>query len=267
MRNTRRALGNGFYWFIAISLPHSCLLAQESPSAIAGAGLKVPPCAVSQAVQAVQYPSHMVSPKYPKQALVSGLEGTVELTALIDRDARTKDLRVVKGDPVLVGPSVKAVRQWRFRPVLVKGESVETTYRVKVRFNLLLQEAISEVEVESPRETVSAPKIASAADPSEGGVYKTGQKGVIAPKPIYSPDPEFSERARKAGEQETAILSLIVDADGRPQEVSVACGSVSDLDEKAIESVKTWRFEPGTKDGRPVAMKMTVQVDFQLYDN
>ncbi len=82
---------------------------------------------------------------------------------------------MVKGDPVLVGPSVKAVRQWRFRPVLVKGESVETTYRVKVRFDLLLQEAISEVEVESPRETVSAPKTASAADPSEGGVYKTGQ--------------------------------------------------------------------------------------------
>ncbi len=83
MRNTRRALGNSFTWLIAIALPLSCSLAQESPSAIAGAGLKVSPCAASQAVQPVQYPDHMVSPKYPKQALASGVEGSVELTALI----------------------------------------------------------------------------------------------------------------------------------------------------------------------------------------
>jgi periplasmic protein TonB len=37
------------------------------------------------------------------------------------------------------------------------------------------------------------------------------------------------------------------------------------LDEKAIESVKTWKFEPGTKDGKPVATYATIEVAFHLY--
>ncbi|MFZ0299170.1 MAG: energy transducer TonB [Candidatus Sulfotelmatobacter sp.] len=206
----------------------------------------------------------MASPKYPKQALASGLEGSVELTALIGADAKTKALRVVKGDPVLVDPSLKAVRQWRFHPVLVKGEPVETTYRVKIRFNLLLREAISEVAVESPRETVPAPNRANEADP-EGGIYKLGQNGVIPPKPIYSPDPEFSEEARKAGEQGIVTVSLVVSEDGKPRSARVMCSSAPDLNDVAVETINTWRFEPATKAGKPVAVEMAVEVDFKLY--
>jgi TonB family protein len=261
MRNTRRALGNGFSCVIVIALPLGSLLAQELPSAVASAGLKTPPCEVSQAVQ---YPDHMVSPKYPKQALASGLEGAVELTALIGTDAKTKDLSVVKGDPVLVDPSLRAVRQWRFHPVFVKGESVETTYRVKIRFNLLLREAISEVAVESPRETAPAPNTPNEADP-EGGVYKLGQNGVIPPRPIYSPVPEFSEKARKAGEQGTVTVSLIVGDDGKPRGARVMCSSVPGLNDVAVETIKTWRFEPATKARKPIAVEMAVEVDFKLY--
>jgi TonB family protein len=263
MRKTPRALWNGFPWLVAMAFSLGSLLAQESPSAVAGAGLKIPPCAVS-ASQAVQYPDHMVSPKYPKQALASGIEGSVELTALIGSDAKTKDLRVVKGERVLVDPSLKAVRQWRFHPVLVKGESAETTYRVKIRFNLLLREAISDVAVESPRETVPAPSTANEADP-EGGIYKLGQNGVISPKPIYSPDPEFSEKARKAGEHGTVTVSLIVGDDGKPRSARVMCSSVPDLNDVAVETINTWRFEPGTKAGKPVAVEIAVEVDFKLY--
>jgi TonB family protein len=37
------------------------------------------------------------------------------------------------------------------------------------------------------------------------------------------------------------------------------------LDEKAIEAVKTWRFEPAMKDGKPVAVAINIEVDFRLY--
>ena len=37
------------------------------------------------------------------------------------------------------------------------------------------------------------------------------------------------------------------------------------LDEKALEAVRTWRFEPGRKDGQPVAVLVNVQVNFRLY--
>ena len=124
-----------------------------------------------------------------------------------------------------------------------KGTPVETTYEIKIRFDLLLQEAISEVEVESPQVTIPAPETANETDQPEDGVYKSGSKGVIGPKPTYAPDPEFSEKARQSKEQQTVTLSLIVGVDGKPRDVKVFCGSVPDLDEKAIETVKTWKFE------------------------
>jgi len=37
------------------------------------------------------------------------------------------------------------------------------------------------------------------------------------------------------------------------------------LDEKAIEAVRTWRFEPAKKDGQPVPVQMNVEVSFRLY--
>jgi TonB family protein len=51
-----------------------------------------------------------------------------------------------------------------------------------------------------------------------------------------------------------------------PRQVRVACSSVPDLNENAIETVKTWRFEPGTKGGKPVAVEIAVEVDFKLYN-
>jgi periplasmic protein TonB len=97
-----------------------------------------------------------------------------------------------------------------------------------------------------------------------GGVFRIGG-GVSAPKATYAPDPEYSEEARKAKYQGTVVLSLIVGADGVPRDIKVARSVGLGLDEKAIETVKTWKFEPGTKDGKPVATYATIEVAFHLY--
>jgi periplasmic protein TonB len=97
-----------------------------------------------------------------------------------------------------------------------------------------------------------------------GGVFRIGG-GVSAPKAIFAPDPEYSEEARKAKYQGTVVLSLIVGADGVPRDIKVARSVGLGLDEKAIETVKTWRFDPGTKEGRPVATYATIEVAFHLY--
>ena len=97
-----------------------------------------------------------------------------------------------------------------------------------------------------------------------GGVFRIGG-GVSAPKATYAPDPEYSEEARKAKYQGTVVLSLIVGADGVPRDIRVARSVGLGLDEKAIETVKTWKFDPGTKDGKPVATYATIEVAFHLY--
>jgi TonB family protein len=97
-----------------------------------------------------------------------------------------------------------------------------------------------------------------------GGIFRVGG-GVSAPKALFAPDPEYSEEARKAKYQGTCVLWLIVGPDGRPRDIRIARSLGLGLDEKAIEAVKQWKFEPAMKDGKPVAVQINVEVDFRLY--
>src|SRR3954468_12983908 len=97
-----------------------------------------------------------------------------------------------------------------------------------------------------------------------GGIFHVGG-GVSAPRTIYAPEPEFSEEARKAKYQGVCTLSLVVRSDGRPSDIRVLSSLGMGLDEKAIEAVKNWRFEPAMKDGHPVSVQIAVEVDFHLY--
>ncbi|HZP61935.1 MAG TPA: energy transducer TonB [Terriglobales bacterium] len=97
-----------------------------------------------------------------------------------------------------------------------------------------------------------------------GGVYSVGG-GVSAPKPIYAPDPDYSEEARKAKYQGTVVLWVIVGADGHPHDIRVYRSLGMGLDEKAIEAIKTWKFEPARKDGIAVAVQVNIEVSFRLY--
>lgn len=97
-----------------------------------------------------------------------------------------------------------------------------------------------------------------------GGLYHVGG-GVSAPQIIKKVDPEYSEEARKAKYQGTVVLGLVVDAHGRPQQLRVQRGLGMGLDQKALEAVKQWVFEPAQKDGRPVAVMISVEVAFRLF--
>ena len=97
-----------------------------------------------------------------------------------------------------------------------------------------------------------------------GGAFRVGG-GVSAPKVIYQPDPEYSEEARKAKFSGTCVLWLVVGPDGKPRDIRVSRTLGLGLDEKAIEAVKSWRFEPAMKDGKPVSVMINVEVSFRLY--
>lgn len=96
------------------------------------------------------------------------------------------------------------------------------------------------------------------------GIYHVGD-GVSPPRAIYTPEPEFSEEARKAKYQGVVVLNIIVGVDGRVHSPRVVRSLGMGLDEKALEGVKTWKFDPSKKDGRPVAVEMNIEVAFNLY--
>jgi len=96
------------------------------------------------------------------------------------------------------------------------------------------------------------------------GIFHVGE-GVSAPRPIYTPEPEFSEEARKAKYQGVVVLNIVVGTDGRVHNQRVVRSLGMGLDEKAMETVKIWKFDPSKKDGRPVAVEMNIEVAFNLY--
>jgi TonB family protein len=97
-----------------------------------------------------------------------------------------------------------------------------------------------------------------------GGVYKVGA-GISAPEGINTPDPAYTEEARQAKTQGTCVLWLIVDSTGHPRDVRVVRGLGHGLDQKAIDAVKQWTFQPAQKDGKPVDVQISVEVLFHLY--
>lgn len=96
------------------------------------------------------------------------------------------------------------------------------------------------------------------------GLYAVGN-GVSMPRPIYSPEPEFSEEARRVKLQGEVTLLATIGADGLPRNIRVVRSLGMGLDEKALDTVKTWRFEPAKMNGRPVAVQMNIIVNFHLY--
>ena len=97
-----------------------------------------------------------------------------------------------------------------------------------------------------------------------GGVRQVGG-GVEGPVIIYQPEPEFSEEARKAKFMGVVTVSLIVGADGKPQNVHVTRGVGMGLDENAVAAVKQYRFKPATENGKPVAVYLNVEVNFEIF--
>jgi periplasmic protein TonB len=97
-----------------------------------------------------------------------------------------------------------------------------------------------------------------------GGVYRVGG-GISAPTATSSPDPDYTEEARRAKKQGTCVLWLIVDSTGHPRDIRVVRGLGFGLDAKALEAVQQWKFNPALKDGKPVDVQISVEVEFHLY--
>ena len=86
---------------------------------------------------------------------------------------------------------------------------------------------------------------------------------VIPPKVIHAPDPEYpgdSESQRMEGK---VILDLVIDEDGFPSIIKVKHSLRESLDVQAAEAVSNWKFHPATKDGKPVAAMVNVEVNFR----
>jgi TonB family protein len=110
------------------------------------------------------------------------------------------------------------------------------------------------------------PRVGSGVGDGPDGIGFTSQplRGVTAPVPIYRIDPEYSEEARKAKHQGMVVLQAMIDRAGRVTGVRVVRSLGLGLDERAIEAVARWKFQPARKDGRTIEFPATIEVNFRL---
>jgi TonB family protein len=93
-------------------------------------------------------------------------------------------------------------------------------------------------------------------------VVTVGEHSIHAPIASFTPDPEYSNAARKAKIEGVVVLKTVVNEHGEPERIQVARRLGFGLDEKAVAAVASWKFKPGQKDGQPVAVQIAVEVQF-----
>jgi protein TonB len=113
--------------------------------------------------------------------------------------------------------------------------------------------------------TVAALSVVLAATTlaQTGDVYRIGN-GVTSPVLIKEVKPNYTDAAKSRGAQGTVELSAVILADGTVGEVKVTRPLDDDLDKEAIKATKQWKFKPGTKDGKAVAVQVEIELSFTL---
>lgn len=99
----------------------------------------------------------------------------------------------------------------------------------------------------------------TSAQSGDEQVYSVGN-GVTTPRVTHQVDPQHPARGfRISG---TVLIGLIVTSKGEPKDVHVVRSLEKDVDQAAVDAVKQWHFDPATKGGTPVAVKIDVEIRF-----
>ena len=113
------------------------------------------------------------------------------------------------------------------------------------------------------RAGVAAPAAARAQDAGQSEVHRPG-RDVTPPRLRKEVKPQCSERA-KAGKIEGEVhMECVVKADGTVGEIRIVRTLDPDLDRAAVEAARQWEFEPGTRNGKPVDVLVTITMGFRL---
>jgi TonB family protein len=173
------------------------------------------------------------------------------------------------------------MRTVRFKPAQLNGTPVAVGLSDKINF-----EACYGKTTDATGKTSSRVRLRSAPNqefapwknaPTQTTIYKVDPNskdetkiehvgGIVkAPIPIHTVNPAFSDQARAQKIQGTVMVTIIVDTNGDVQDVEVVKPMGYGLDQKAIEAVKKYRFQPATRDGKPVPVYITVAINFRLY--
>ncbi len=219
----------------------------------------------------------IVQPTYTAAAIQAGLEGTVEIEAVVLTDGTVGDVRVVKSLDRQFGldrQAMETARRWVFRPpVDAAGSPVRALVTLILDFRLGKQSApgVGPDSAQTPVSPAAPPRDPKQISPSQEdlefrqGALAPGTPGLTAAKAIYTVHPRYTSEAMRAKVQGSVELEAVVGTDGTVERARVTRSLHPDLDAQALIAIRQWRFEPATLDGKPVITWMRLTMDFRLY--
>jgi TonB family protein len=202
-------------------------------------------------------PVYVVDPVFPASS--GDRNVAIVLSGTMTAQGTFENLRKAFGAPELEGPAIDAVQQWLYTPSLKGGEPARLN--VFITLSSTQHRLSTYVDPDLPFPTTR--RTPASGDNEE--IFRIEPGRVSAPQPIYKPDPQYGETARRVKFQGTSVLGIIVGPDGATRDVWVEKQAGLGLDRKAVESVSQWRFQPAMKDGQPVGVVAHVEVSFSLF--
>lgn len=192
-----------------------------------------------------------VEPKYTSEALRARIQGEVELEAVVGVNGMIGDIRVIKSLDKTFGldeKALEAARGWVFTPGTRDGKAIPVIVRLILEFKV------------SPQRLKSGDEFVKDA-------YLLSDRGVVAPKVTTRTEPKYTSDAMRAKLQGIVEVDIVIDAQGKLDRAQIgrSLDALYGLDEKALECVKGWKFEPGTLNGAPVPIAITVTLEFRLH--
>jgi protein TonB len=170
-------------------------------------------------------------------------------------------------------PKVYVVQQIRFKPPTPQQQQEVLKPRAKrvpipdptpdepepIR---IVEEVDRELDIPVDDTVYGIPESGPPSAEPDGPIMVGGD--VKPPEKIFSPQPSYTEIARKARIQGVVIVQAIIDRDGGVTNVKVLKGLPMGLEEAAVDAIKQWKFKPATLNGKPVTVYYNLTVNFKL---
>jgi len=187
---------------------------------------------------------------YPQDAPAADPPRVCRMSMVIGADGVPAGIKVIRSlNSQVDQAAMNAIANSHFGPGTLDGEPVPVRIDVILRFVGNGNYAFPRVLASGPPRNLIHPR-----------PFDT------PPKAIHTVEAEFSDKARRAKLSGVVLIQMTVNEDGFPTDVHVTRSLGMGLDEKAVQAVRQYRFKPATKDGKPVAATISVEISFHLYD-
>ena len=184
-----------------------------------------------------------VKPVYPEEAVKKRIEGVVSLEALIDKNGKVKDVRMVRSpDPLLTAAAEEALKQWVYEPYSGRGGCSEALFTVTMNFRL------------NPE----------GAGNKSGDDALTRLEGSERPRKVKDVKPVYPEEAKQNKIQGLVKLEAKIDEQGKVIDVRVVASAGPLLDKAAMAALRQWEYEPFLVNGKAKQVIFTVTMNFAL---